>query len=101
MDFTREQEQAITSRGEDILVSAGAGAGKTRVLVTRICEMIMDREHPVPADQLLVLTFTNAAAKEMKERISLELKERLEKDPENIRQMALPQSLKHPLEVER
>ena len=83
MDFTREQEQAITSRGEDILVSAGAGAGKTRVLVTRICEMIMDREHPVPADQLLVLTFTNAAAKEMKERISLELKERLEKDPEN------------------
>lgn len=83
MDFTREQELAITSRGEDILVSAGAGAGKTRVLVTRICEMIMDTEHPVSADRLLVLTFTNAAAKEMKERISLELRERLEKDPEN------------------
>ena len=83
MDFTREQEQAIRTRGKDILVSAGAGAGKTRVLVTRICEMILDRENPVRADEFLVLTFTNAAAGEMKERIIKDLQERLALDPEN------------------
>ena len=83
MDFTKEQEQAIYHRGEDIIVSAGAGAGKTRVLVTRITEMILDTDHPVSADEFLVLTFTNAAASEMKERIIKELEERLVQQPEN------------------
>ncbi len=83
MNYTKEQEQAIYTKDEDILVSAGAGAGKTRVLVTRISEMIMDSENPMSADQILVLTFTNAAAREMKERITKELEDRLDRDPEN------------------
>ena len=65
------------------MVSAGAGAGKTRVLVSRMAELIMDEKNPVEADRFLVMTFTNAAAAEMKERISLDLEERLAKDPEN------------------
>lgn len=66
------------------MVSAGAGAGKTRVLVSRMAELIMDKEHPIEADRFLVMTFTNAAAAEMKERIGTELEERLEKDPDNL-----------------
>ena len=66
MEYTREQELAIRLREKDILVSAGAGAGKTRVLVNRLAEMIMDPEKPVTVDRFLVMTFTNAAAEEMK-----------------------------------
>ena len=95
MEYTREQEQAIYSRGSDILVSAGAGAGKTRVLVSRISELIEDKEHPVSADQLLVLTFTNAAAREMKERIVKELEERLLGHPENDRLRQQVRVVKH------
>lgn len=84
MNYTKEQEQAIFLRGENIMVSAGAGAGKTRVLVSRMAELIMDKEHPIEADRFLVMTFTNAAAAEMKERIGTELEERLEKDPDNL-----------------
>ena len=84
MNYTKEQEQAIILRGKNIMVSAGAGAGKTRVLVSRMAELIMDKEHPIEADRFLVMTFTNAAAAEMKERIGTELEERLEKDPDNL-----------------
>ena len=84
MNYTKEQEQAIFLRGKNIMVSAGAGAGKTRVLVNRMAELIMDKEHPIEADRFLVMTFTNAAAAEMKERIGTELEERLEKDPDNL-----------------
>lgn len=84
MNYTKEQEQAIFLRGKNIMVSAGAGAGKTRVLVSRMAELIMDKEHPIEADRFLVMTFTNAAAAEMKERIGTELEERLEKDPDNL-----------------
>lgn len=84
MNYTKEQEQAIFLRGKSIMVSAGAGAGKTRVLVSRMAELIMDKEHPIEADRFLVMTFTNAAAAEMKERIGTELEERLEKDPDNL-----------------
>lgn len=83
MKYTKEQEQAIFLKDKDIMVSAGAGAGKTRVLVSRMAERIMDEEHPIEADQFLVMTFTNAAAAEMKERIRLDLEERLDKNPEN------------------
>ena len=83
MNYTKEQEQAIFLRDKNIMVSAGAGAGKTRVLVSRMAELIMDEKNPVEADRFLVMTFTNAAAAEMKERISLDLEERLAKDPEN------------------
>ena len=84
MNYTKEQEQAIFLRGKNIMVSAGAGAGKTRVLVSRMAELIMDKEHPIEADHFLVMTFTNAAAAEMKERIGTELEERLERDPDNL-----------------
>lgn len=83
MEFTKEQAQAIWERDTDILVSAGAGAGKTRVLVNRIAELITDPDTPVLADQILVMTFTNAAAQEMRDRISKELSARLSEDPEN------------------
>ena len=65
------------------MVSAGAGAGKTRVLVSRMAELIMDEKQPIEADRFLVMTFTNAAAAEMKERISLDLEERLSRNPED------------------
>ena len=84
MEFTKEQARAIKERNTDILVSAGAGAGKTRVLVNRIADLITDPDMQVSADQILVMTFTNAAAREMKERIRKELADRLLTDPENI-----------------
>lgn len=83
MNFTREQELAVCLRDKDILVSAGAGAGKTRVLISRMAEMILDQTDPIPVDSFLVMTFTNAAAEEMKERITEELNRRLEQNPEN------------------
>ena len=68
--FTDKQQQVIEARGCNLLVSAAAGSGKTAVLVERIVRMVSDREYPVDIDRLLVVTFTNAAAAEMRERIS-------------------------------
>lgn len=82
--FTPEQQKAIDLRNRNILVSAAAGSGKTAVLTERIVRMVADREHPVDIDRLLVVTFTNAAAAEMRERIRQEVERRLEADPENI-----------------
>ncbi len=82
--FTSEQQKVIELRDRNILVSAAAGSGKTAVLVERIVRMITDDERPVDIDRLLVVTFTNAAAAEMRERISLEISRRLEEDPRNI-----------------
>ena len=84
MTFTPEQQKVIDLRNRNILVSAAAGSGKTAVLVERIIGMITDKEHPVDVDRLLVVTFTNAAAAEMRERISLAIDRKLEEDPENI-----------------
>ena len=95
MNFTREQEQAVRLRNCDILVSAGAGAGKTRVLVNRMAEMILDEKHPLSVDGFLVMTFTNAAAEEMRERITAELDARLEKEPENRRLRRQIRMMKH------
>ena len=64
--WTPEQERAITLKGGGILVSAAAGSGKTAVLVERIIRRITDPVSPVPADRFLVVTFTNAAAAEMR-----------------------------------
>jgi len=66
MNFTEEQLQAIMEEGRNIIVSAGAGSGKTAVLSERVLRKVKDGIH---VDELLILTFTNAAAKEMKERI--------------------------------
>ncbi len=95
MNFTEEQRQAVFLRDQDILVSAGAGAGKTRVLVSRMAELMMDPGNPVSADQFLVMTFTSAAAAEMKERIRKELENRIEQDPENGYLRKQARKLKH------
>ncbi|WP_323125813.1 UvrD-helicase domain-containing protein [Gracilibacillus oryzae] len=60
--WTKEQEEAIYQSGRNILVAAAAGSGKTAVLVERIIQKLLNKEKPVDIDQLLVVTFTNAAA---------------------------------------
>ena len=62
--WTEEQQAVISLRGKNLLVSAAAGSGKTAVLVERILSLITDPEHPVNLDELLVVTFTRAAAGE-------------------------------------
>lgn len=81
--WTEEQKQVIWLRNRNILVSAAAGSGKTAVLVERILQKITDREHPVDIDRLLIVTFTRAAAAEMRERIGLEIQKKLLEDPDN------------------
>ncbi|MCI9336076.1 MAG: helicase-exonuclease AddAB subunit AddA [Lachnospiraceae bacterium] len=81
--FTREQSMAIELHGRNILVSAAAGSGKTAVLVERIVRMVCDEAHPVDIDRLLVVTFTNAAAAEMRERIAAGISKRLSGNPES------------------
>ncbi len=86
MTWTEEQKKVIDVRGKNVLVSAAAGSGKTAVLVERILSIVCgDREgeEPVDVDRLLVVTFTKAAAAEMRERVGLALERRLEEDPEN------------------
>ncbi len=83
MSFTKEQQQVIDARDRNLLVSAAAGSGKTAVLVERIIRMILDEDHPTDIDRLLVVTFTNAAAAEMRERIRLAIDSRLAKEPSN------------------
>ena len=67
--WTRDQEDAIRARRGTLLVSAAAGSGKTSVLVERFLERITDEENPSDADRLLVVTYTRAAAEEMRGRI--------------------------------
>ena len=81
--FTETQRKVIEQRGCNLLVSAAAGSGKTAVLVERIVEMVCEGERPVDIDRLLVVTFTNAAAAQMREKIGRALSERLSLDPEN------------------
>ena len=83
ISFTEKQQQVIDARDCNLLVSAAAGSGKTAVLVERIVGMVSDRAKPVDIDRLLVVTFTNAAAAEMRERISRALNDRLAAEPEN------------------
>jgi len=90
--WTAEQLSAIEERGCNLLVAAAAGAGKTAVLVERIIRRITDLHNPVDIDRLLIVTFTNAAATEMRERIGDALADALEKNPDSQvlqRQMAL------------
>jgi len=83
--WSAEQKAAIEKRDCNLLVAAAAGAGKTAVLVERIIRMITDREQPVDIDRLLVVTFTNAAAAEMRERIASALAKALEENPNSPR----------------
>ena len=81
--WTKQQQQVIDLRDRNILVSAAAGSGKTAVLVERIITMLTDEKHPVNVDELLIVTFTEAAAGEMKERIRGSIEKALEENPEN------------------
>lgn len=90
--FTPDQQRVIDTRDRNILVSAAAGSGKTAVLVERIIQKICDEQKPVDIDRLLIVTFTSAAAAQMRERISKAVMKKLEEQPENEhlqRQVAL------------
>lgn len=81
--WTKDQEKAIHLGNRNILVSAAAGSGKTAVLVERIITMLTRQKNPLDVDRLLVVTFTEAAAAEMKERVRKAVEERIESEPEN------------------
>lgn len=81
--WTKEQKLIIESREGNLLVAAAAGSGKTAVLVERIITIITDTKKPVDIDKLLVVTFTNAAAKEMKERVKVAIERKLQIDYNN------------------
>lgn len=81
VNWTEKQEEAIYESGRNILVSAAAGSGKTAVLVERIIQKMLNREKPVDIDSLLVVTFTNAAAQEMRTRVGEALEEALVSNP--------------------
>lgn len=83
MNWTPEQEQVIGARDCSLLVSAAAGSGKTAVLVERIIKLVTDGEHPMDIDRMLMMTFTKAAASEMREKISRAIEKKLEEQPDN------------------
>ncbi|WP_246938670.1 helicase-exonuclease AddAB subunit AddA [Bacillus pinisoli] len=90
--WTDDQWKAITAGGMDILVAAAAGSGKTAVLVERIIRKVMDKDHPVDVDRLLIVTFTNAAAAEMRHRIGEALEKAISENPASLhlrRQLSL------------
>lgn len=82
--WTEEQQKVIDLRDRNILVSAAAGSGKTAVLVERIISRITDENDPADVDRLLVVTYTEAAAAEMKERIGAAIEKKLEEQPGNV-----------------
>ncbi len=82
--WTPAQQAAIDDRGGSLLVSAAAGSGKTAVLTERAVRLITDPEHPVDADKLLIVTFTNVAAAELRARISQALLRRSQNEPGNL-----------------
>ena len=98
MSWTKEQQKVIDLRQRNILVSAAAGSGKTAVLVERIIKRILDEQNPVDVDRLLVVTFTKAAAAEMRERIGDALERALQAEPENLH-LQKQQSLLHNAQI--
>jgi len=92
MKWTTEQKNAIDARNGTILVSAAAGSGKTAVLVERIMERITDKDDPCNIDELLIVTFTRAAASQMRDRIGNKIASRLAENPQDknlLKQQAL------------
>ena len=79
--WTDDQWKAIMATGKDILVAAAAGSGKTAVLVERMINKVISKENPINVDELLVVTFTNASAAEMRNRISEALEKAINQDP--------------------
>ena len=85
MEWTTQQQKTIDERGKNILVSAAAGSGKTAVLVERIKKMVT--EEGVPIDRMLIVTFTNAAASEMRDKIRKALKAKVKENPDLRKQL--------------
>lgn len=83
VNWTKEQLDAIEAKNRAIVVSAAAGSGKTAVLVEKLLRILSDRENPVPADRIAVVTFTNDAAAQMKQRLTAALAAAAELEPEN------------------
>lgn len=81
--LTPQQEQAVKNRGGKLLVSAAAGSGKTKVLVDRLLMYVMDERDPADLDEFLIITYTKAAAAELRGKIAAKLTERLAENPEN------------------
>ncbi|MBQ8960742.1 MAG: helicase-exonuclease AddAB subunit AddA [Ruminococcus sp.] len=95
MNWTKQQEQAIEARGCSVIVSAAAGSGKTAVLTERLVQLLADPESGISADRIVVVTFTNDAAAEMKSRLDQRLRELINTDPSNqhlLKQQVLLQS---------
>ena len=81
--LTLQQAQAVSNRGGRLLVSAAAGSGKTKVLVDRILSFLTDPVEPANLDDFLIITYTKAAAAELRGKIAAKLTERIAQDPEN------------------
>ena len=79
--WTNDQWKAIWAKDQDILVAAAAGSGKTAVLVNRMIQKVLSEEDPIDVDELLVVTFTNASAAEMRHRISEALEKAISQNP--------------------
>ncbi len=97
MAWTTDQLNAIKARDCNLLVSAAAGSGKTAVLVERIIQRVLDKDNPVDIDSIMVVTFTKAAAGEMKGRLLVAFEKALKSEPGNrhlIRQLALVENAK-------
>ena len=88
--WTKEQSEVISHRKGNLLVSAAAGSGKTAVLVEHVIDRLLDKEHPLSLSSVVLMTFTEAAASEMKERIKARLKEAFleSRDPHIEREIA-------------
>ncbi len=81
--LTPQQAQAVHDRGGKLLVSAAAGSGKTKVLVDRLLTYLMDPNDPANLDEFLIITYTKAAASELRGKIAAKLTERIAEEPEN------------------
>ena len=81
--WTKEQQQVIDLRNRNILVSAAAGSGKTAVLVERIISRLTKETPPLDIDRMLIVTYTDAAAAEMKERIAAAIGKAVEENPQD------------------
>ena len=84
-EWTKKQQQCIDARGGSVLVSAAAGSGKTSVLVERVISKITDAYNPIDIDKMLIVTFTNAAAAEMKSRLAMRIGELVHQNPMDFR----------------
>ena len=79
MAWTKQQQMAIDARNCSVIVSAAAGSGKTAVLVERIVKLLTNEENLVRADRMVIATFTNDAASELRQRLNMRLMQEIEK----------------------